>query len=39
MAQIGHHALAEGALGALDDEPMFLQLDEDKVEVAKVLLP
>jgi hypothetical protein len=33
MAQVGHSAFAEGTLGSLDKEGMFLQLGEDKVEV------
>jgi hypothetical protein len=39
MANVTNCALVESTLGTLDDEVMFLQLGEDKVEVAQVLRP
>jgi hypothetical protein len=39
MAKVTNCALAESTLGMLDDEVLFLQLGEDKVEVAQVLRP
>jgi hypothetical protein len=39
MAEVGHDVLTKSTLGPLDDETMFLQLGEDKVEVAQVLCP
>jgi hypothetical protein len=39
MAKVTNCALAESTLGTLDDEVLFLQLGEDKVEVAQVLRP
>jgi hypothetical protein len=39
VAQEGHSALVEGTLGSLDEEGIFLQLGEDKVEVVEVFRP
>jgi hypothetical protein len=39
VAQIGHRALAKGALGALDVEAMSSEGFEDKEDVLQVLSP